>query len=376
MPRRWTAVLVALLLAPLVRSQQEDTVLNKTLGEWLKILRTEKDVKWRRASLIALEVYGPKKAGVVPGLLDALEKDAEPTIRRETASTLGRMGPDAKGAIDALAVALKNDKSEVVREAAARALGGRMATQSHSQVLILGAALGDAHAGTRTAAAETLRDLGEHARAVVPQLCEALADAKNDRFTRTYVAQVLGRLKEDADKSAGVLATVVIDAAAPVAVREAAADALGRLGADSAIGNLAMALSHKAKDKKDKTPETNPPEVRRAAALALAKFDDKAKGVWSVINAALRDPDSGVRYQVIRLAGRLGREVEEVVPNLVQIAAEDEVTENRLAAVQELGELGPVASRAVDGLSRLARDDTRSSVREAAQAALKKIQGK
>src|SRR5439155_24119736 len=136
---RWIVVLSALVLvAPVARSQQEEPVLQKTLSEWLKILRTEKDVKWRRASLIALEVYGPKKAGVVPGLLEALEKDAEPNIRREAASTLGRMGPDAKGAIDALAVALKNDKSDVVREAAARALGGRMATQSHSQVLILG----------------------------------------------------------------------------------------------------------------------------------------------------------------------------------------------------------------------------------------------
>src|SRR5438132_12922229 len=147
MPRRWIALVIAsALFAPIARSQQEEPVLNKTLSEWLKILRTEKDVKWRRASLIALEVYGPKKAGVVPGLLDALEKDAEPNIRREAASTLGRMRPDAKGAIDALAAALKNDKSDVVREAAARALGGRMATQSHSQVLTLGSALRDAHA--------------------------------------------------------------------------------------------------------------------------------------------------------------------------------------------------------------------------------------
>src|SRR5438445_9493430 len=104
MPRRWIAVVIAsALFAPIARSQQEEPVLNKTLSEWLKILRTEKDVKWRRASLIALEVYGPKKAGVVPGLLEALEKDAEPNIRREVASTLGRMGPDGNGALAALA---------------------------------------------------------------------------------------------------------------------------------------------------------------------------------------------------------------------------------------------------------------------------------
>ena len=92
--------------------------------------------------------------------------------------------------------------------------------------------------------------------------------------------------------------------------------------------------------------------------------------------AALKDPDVEVRHQVIRLSGKLGREVGDVVPALIDVATMDDATQNRLAAIQELGDLGPVASRAVEILTRLAADDVRSSVREAAQAALKRIQGK
>jgi len=67
MPRPWVALLITLLVAAAGARAQDEPVLGKTLSEWLKILRTEKDVKFRRASLIALEVFGAKKAGVVPG---------------------------------------------------------------------------------------------------------------------------------------------------------------------------------------------------------------------------------------------------------------------------------------------------------------------
>ena len=62
-----------------------------------------------------------------------------------------------------------------------------------------------------------------------------------------------------------------------------------------------------------------------------------------------------------------------MVPALADTAAKDDNTENRLAAIQELGQLGNVAGDAVPTLTRLASNDSRASIREAAEEALKKI---
>jgi hypothetical protein len=51
------------------------------------------------------------------------------------------------------------------------------------------------------------------------------------------------------------------------------------------------------------------------------------------------------------------------------------VVEVRLAAVQALGELGAAAKSAVKDLEAVSRDDSQARVREAAAAAVKKING-
>src|SRR5262245_47507204 len=65
--------------------------LDKTLSEWLKVLRTDKDIKARRKALFALESFDPKRVGVVAGIAEALEKDQEEELRREAADSLGRL---------------------------------------------------------------------------------------------------------------------------------------------------------------------------------------------------------------------------------------------------------------------------------------------
>ena len=149
---------IVALLTCMGHAQEEETVLGKKRSEWLKLLKESKQAKFRRASLIALEVIGPKATGVVDAIFEALDKDADADVRREAALTLGRMGADAKGAVDHLGESLKKDKADIVREAAARSLA-KFGDQAESQVLILAGALEDKHAGTRAAAAETLNEL-------------------------------------------------------------------------------------------------------------------------------------------------------------------------------------------------------------------------
>ncbi len=346
-----------------VRADQEETVLGKKRSEWLQLLKSAKEPKVRRASLIALEVLGPKTAGVTDGVIEALEMDGDAEVRRDAAQTLGRMGTDAKGAVDALADSLKKDKDGQVRAACARGLG-RLAAQVDTQVFILAAALLDPDAGTRAAAAETLHGLGEKARLALPQLLKVLGDPKAERFPRIYAARIMGRFDREAKTTVPVLVSVVLDKGAPPGVRAAAVETLGGLG--SAAAEVAASMGQIVLAVKEQAP------LRRAAIVALGKIGAKGSVAWPPVKVALKDADTGLRYQAIRLAGSLAREEKTAVFGLTDAALHDGNTENRLAAIQELGQLGAGAAAAVTALGQLSTD-SRRSIREAAGAALKKI---
>lgn len=350
-------------LAPAACWGQEEEVLNKKRSEWLAILKEHKETRLRRGAVIALEVIGPRAKGVLEGLYDAVEKDRDPEVRREIALTLGRMGPEAKGAADILGDVLKRDKADTVREAAAVALAGKLNEQAFTQVLTLAAAMKDSHAGTRAAAAEALKNLGEKAKLALPQLTAVAQDAKADRFPRLYAIQLISKWGEDGTLK--VLVGICDDKDAPLAIRQGAVEGMGRMGdkAAPAIATLARGLADKDV------------ELRRAAAAALGKVGDKVKETWPAIKAAYQDADNAVRYQVVRLAGALGKDQKEAVTLLADAAQKDANLENRLAALQELGQLEAAALDALPALTRLVAEDSRASVREAAQAAVNKIKG-
>ena len=339
----------------------------KSTAEWLKILREHKNIKFRHVAIVALETIGTKPAAVVPGLLEALREDPEPEIRQEIATLLGRMGPDAKGAPDALGERLANDKSELVRQAAATALGGKLAKVADGQVRALAAALKDKHEGTRRAAAETLRNIGKPAEDAVPQLIAVAKDTTADRFSRVYAVQVISNWgKEDKGTSPALIA-VVGDKAALIPVGQAAADGLGRLGGDDPVTVEALG----------QLLESGPPELRRSAAVALGQLGARAAPAWSAIKKTLEDRkgDSTSRYPLIHAAATVAKQHADAVPLLAKLAQADDAAENRLAAIQELGELGAAADNAVPVLQDIAKGDARATLREAAQAALKKIKG-
>jgi HEAT repeat protein len=341
--------------------------LGKSAGEWVKLLREQKDAKKRHAILVILETIGPRPPAVVPGLLEALHDDPDPEIRQEIAIMLGRLGNEAKGSVEALGERLANDKSGLVRQAAATALGGKLASSAGSQVKTLAAALKDKHEGTRRAAAETLKQLGEAAEPAVPQLIEVAKDPAMDRFTRVYAIQVISLWGKENKATGPTLAAALGEKDTAIAVRQAAADGLGRLAADFAAGVTALG----------RALETAPPEVRRSAALALGQIGDKAAPAWPAIKKTLQDAksDSAARSALIRAAAAVAKTEADAVPILAKLAQDDDAAENRLSAIQELGELGAVAAKAIPALTDIAQGDARATLRQAAETALKKIKG-
>ncbi len=258
-------------------------------------------------------------------------------------------------------------RAALVRQAAATALGAKLVKEAAGQVRTLAAALKDKHEGTRRAAAETLKNIGEPAKDAVPELIVVAKDASADRFSRVYALQVISLWGKEDRGTAAALVQAVGEKDAHPTVRQAAAEGLGRLGGDdpATVTALGTALIGA------------PTEVRRSAATALGQLGAKAAPAWSAVQATLEDRkgDSGIRYPLIRTAAALAKERTDAVPVLAKLAQDDDAAENRLAAIQELGDLGPTAAKATPVLQRIAQGDARARLREAAQAALKKIKG-
>ena len=302
----WRSYLVSLTLlatftCPVCYGQEEEVVLGKKRSEWLAILKDHKETKFRRAAVVVLGVLGPRVKGVVDALYDAVENDPDPEVRREIVLTLGRMGSEAKGAADVLGDVLKRDTAGAVREAAALSLAGKLNDQAFTQVLTLAGAMKDPHPGTRAAAAEALKNLGEKAKIALPQLTALAQDQKADRFPRLYAIQMISKWGDDATLK--VLVGIFEEKGAMPAIRRGAIEGIGRMGekAEPAIPVLARGL---------KEADVN---LRRAAAVALGQVGDQARDAWGAIKEAYQDTDNGVRNQVIRLAGRVGKDEKEAV---------------------------------------------------------------
>ena len=116
-------------------------------------------------------------------------------------------------------------------------------------------------------------------------------------------------------------------------------------------------------------------EMRRAAAVTLGQLGYKVQEAWPALKEAYGDQDNAVRGYVIRVLGRIGKNQKEAVALLAEAAVKDANVENRLAALQELGQLEMAAQSALPTLERLAVEDSRGSIREAARNAMKKIKG-
>jgi hypothetical protein len=328
----------------------------------------DKDSKKRLLALFDLEVIGPRRfEGILQAVALAMEKDAEATVRVEAALALGRMGEDGKDAVPVLAKVLRGDKDERVRQVAARSLL-QMMPHAKKALQALVEALEDSSGPTRAAAAEAIKALGEEARSAAPRLLEYVVKGKGkkeDAPARMYAVLALGRIGRDAPKTVPALAAVLGDSAEGMAVREAAAESLARYGVDAQIAakSLAAALADTKNDG----------SLRLASAKALAKVEGDAATVWPALRSALGDSDAKLRLHTARTAGPYGKDEPEVIKVLARVAKSDDNVEVRLAAIQELGSLGPTAKDAQNELRYVLDHDDRELVRQYAEAALKKI---
>lgn len=378
--RGLTLSILGLFLATGAASAQDVDVFEKKKStEWMKILQEGKEVKHRRASLIALEVIGPRIKGVVAAVAKSVGEDTDPEVRREAALVLGRMAPFSRTAIPVLGEALAGDKDGGVREAAAIALGGELVDFAQPEVLRLGKALEDKHPPVQIAAAEALKNMRQQAREAYGSMVGLVNNPKGEEVARRYLIYAVSRLMGLSEKQQGEvidsLTQVVKESAAPAEVRDSALEALGFLKTEKAVPGLIEGMNAKED------------QLRRTAIRGLAPLKEKALEAYGILIRAVAggmgskgekiaaDKDNAVRGQAILLLGVLGKDHKETVPALVQAAEKDGSLENRILAIRGLGELGETAKDALKVLENLALNDVRAPVREAARIAAGKVKG-
>ena len=235
---------------------------------------------------------------------------------------------------------LQNDKSDEVREAAATAIGNdKFVVPAQQYASDLAEALKDPHVGTRIAVAGALRSMGEHARPAFSALFAAAKNPKEALLVRVAAVHVLGRHAKDDPQTLPLLLAL----AAP-------ADNPPRRCVRLPLTDWALTDQFR----------TRPSSCWRAAwrrrtsscaRRRPSRWDRSARrrnppGLRSRNASPTRRRTSALRNHLIRLAGTLGKTNPEAVTALTAAAREDESTENRIAAIQELGELGPLAKSA------------------------------
>jgi HEAT repeat protein len=425
MTHRWPLLLAVLALtlgaiAPTKADDDEPVYLTRKLSEWLDLLAKGKDAKDRERGVFGVEGVGHSRSRkVVPALVAALREDADPGVRAKAARATGRACakalaqaredkkdelPKFDSAREALETALRTDKSDAVREASAAALGD-MGSDARGAAGALGLALKDAHAGTVAAAASALRRMGRDAREAESPLLALLADAGADDEVRTDAARALGQILADVPAAMKVMTAALADDKVPAPkidekdkskeeverlrkealeaaqmkrtlLRRAVAESLGKWGKDAADASPALALMLIDKNSSE--------ELRFSAITALEQFGPAAKAAVPALVKATADEDRTVRILAMQSLGRLHEVLEENRRPAIEAmleATKDSSAEVCVCAAESLAALsatglGEEKAKVLKRLEEVVKREGRKAIREAAQAARDKIEGK
>ena len=340
---------------------EEPIVSGLKKSEWIRMLE-DPSARKRRAAVVALGVVGSLHKDVVPALGRAL-RDKDQAVRSQAIQVLaGMRHEDIRELVPEFADLIKEDPDVAVRQQAASLLGriGPLAKPALGRLI---QTLDDKEVVVRSAAAEAIGRIGPDAREAAASLIPLLKDKE---FTiRLAAVFSLGRIGWDSELQLNAMVKTLLEDDA-VEIRKEAARSLGLLetAAKPAIPALLKALR-----------SDSSADVRQQAAQAVGKMGPEI-AAWKddLLEAMKKDRDKSVRLHVLRaLSGSLGESFPMVLPELISLLKTEADGEIRLALVQEIGAMGPAAIGALPSLMA-AQQDVQITIREAAKAAVKKVQ--
>ena len=316
------------------------------------------DEQTRTAATFVLGQFGKIPNGFEQQIR-ANAKSDDPLLTTVSLWTLARVHPEDKAlrrqATEHL-VARLQDKDPFVRVTAARALAA-LPPAPEITLPIFEKAMQQADTTTVHHALDALATLGAPA---VPNLVNIL---KNHEQLRVEVAYILGQMGPVAAPATDALASLVADEDAQLATE--AALALGSIGpaARSAVPALCKALERE-----------DCPNIH-AIVLALGKIGPQAAASKPLVIKAMEGKDVGLAVMAATALTRIepGPAAAAKAVSVLVAGLADPLPETRQAAAESLGELGPLARRAIPALKK-ATEDPHRAISEAAATALKSVE--
>jgi HEAT repeat protein len=323
----------------------------RKLGAWAVQLREDAVPRKRRAAVVALGQIAADHKDVLPEVLQhlgrALRNDASPAVREQAAVTIGQQKIEANaGSVLAdLAESMRAEREPAVRREVAATLG-RFGPAAKLAVQPLNA----------------LGRIGPDARTAAPDLLPLLKDA--EKPVRQAAVFALGRVGPD-DPAPVSAALVGVLSGTDADLRREALLSLSLLGDRSP--DVVSAIARVLADKDA--------EQRHQAVLALARFGPAARTVEDDLKRTFQtDSDKAIRSSAAHaLCTAYGTDAKSLIPLMLDRLKSDPDFEVRAVVAEELGALGADGRSAVSAL-REAQRDPQIKVREAAAAAIKRIE--
>ncbi|MCS7020660.1 MAG: HEAT repeat domain-containing protein [Gemmataceae bacterium] len=349
--------------------QQEPEYQGKKASAWLEILANDSSARKRALAVeAAVRLWVEHQhTEALAGVVRAVRLDNSAAVRATAARALaGLPERDIRACARELAEALSGEKDSRVR----RELAGVMARHeevARGAVTALIGLLQDKESATRAAAAEALAVAGNAAQAAAPELVALLRDA--DPLVRRAAIRALGRIQPAGAAAVADTLASMLNQEKDQELRIEIITSLGLLSekTPAVVHTLAQLL------------QQNDGELRLRSLRVLTSFGPAARAALpEVLRVAQKDPLPRVRQEAVHAyAAILSTDLPTQLSTLLDLL-QDADFGVRLAVLEEIAALGPTLRNNADALRaiRLRLSDPHVKVREAAAAALKRIEQK
>jgi HEAT repeat protein len=363
------ALTLALSAAP-ARQDADPLQDGKRASEWVKAIQGDPSARKRALAATALgKAWADHQyKDALKNLGRSLRVDSSAAVRAQCAAVIAGLKPEAAQQIASeLVEQLKEEKEPRVRKELAVAMS-RFPDIAARAVAPLAAVLKDADPAARAAAAAALARAGSEAKDAAPALIPLLDDP--DKAARSAAIFALGRITPDNPSFVAAALVKRYGEEKEAELRREAVVSLKLLGEKSepVVAALARALADPDAD------------TQAAAVAALGTFGTAARpAADALLKMATTAKDKGLRVDAVRAFGSaLGPGLKDRLKDLIRVMEADPDFEVRVAAVDELGALGPQVKDDKEAMAALRTrlSDPQVKVREVAAAAVRRVEKK